>query len=142
MSRLGIVKASFASALTAPSVATKEHTRGMSLALQALWKSALSKYTYGDSGLPSRELVCVAYVRGCTSCPPVIIEISPSGNKMICNYFEHIRYPAHVFLMNFWGSTYSVCERTKTLPSSCLIQDLLTVYEASPLGDPVPSLLA
>ena len=49
-----------------PRVATKEHIRGMSLALQALWKSALSKCTYDDSGLPSRELACVAYVRGCT----------------------------------------------------------------------------
>ena len=25
------------------------------------------------------------------------------GTKMICNYFEPIRYPAHVFLMNFLG---------------------------------------
>ena len=79
MSRLGIVKAIFASALTAPSVATEEHTRGYVTCLACtLEECPLVSYVF-DSGLLFREQVCGACIRGYAARPPVIIEVSPSG---------------------------------------------------------------
>ena len=79
--QFGIVKAIFASALTAPSVATEEHTRGYVTCLACtLEECPLVSYVF-DSGLLFREQVCGACIRGYAARPPVIIEMSPSGNK-------------------------------------------------------------